>query len=269
MAHGPKYFFFHAPRRFGQFSKDRRLHVESVVQRIAEFWHAAPGDDGRSFFSSEAVVGKNFFTMLFRNQGSHLGGLVQRKPRAQALRFSLEGLNEPVKDRSLHIHALRTKAYLSSIEEYGVSDSTYSLVKVAISKNDRGILPAQFKRYRLHGRRDIFHDGRSGLRLSRKGDRVHIRMLGQELASRLRTESVDHVVDTVRNSGFSHHLRKQSRRSRSFFRRLHHNGITTRQRWRHFPSQQKKRKIPRSDDSDYTQRITDCIVQGGLAVRRF
>ena len=92
-------------------------------------------------------------------------------------------------------------------------------------------------------------------------------MLRQEFSGRLWSEAVDDVVNAIWDSGLLHGFRENRRADRSFFRGFHHYRVATGERRGDFPRQKNQRKIPRSDDSDYAERLADGIVQRGLAIR--
>src|ERR1700730_7316944 len=64
MAYRPEDFFLHAARRFRQPSIDRGLHVETVVERVAELGNAASRNEYRSFFACQFVIRQYFVAML-------------------------------------------------------------------------------------------------------------------------------------------------------------------------------------------------------------
>src|SRR5579872_132569 len=90
MAHRSENFFLHAARGLFQISIDRRLHVKAVVQSIVERGHSSSGHDRCAFLAREMIVGKNFFTMLDRDQGPTSVDFSSGDPmrRLSALRLS-------------------------------------------------------------------------------------------------------------------------------------------------------------------------------------
>src|SRR5579864_560633 len=155
--------FFHAPRRLAQASIDCGLDIATVIQVVTEFRNASPGDDGCALFSSQLVVGKNFLSMLLRNEWSHLCGLLQGRAHPQSLRLALESFYKSIEDRAFHVNALGTQADLAGVEEDSLGDSDYCFFEITISEHDRRVLAAEFERYRFHRRRYRLHDGGAGL----------------------------------------------------------------------------------------------------------
>ena len=195
--------------------------------------------------------------------------LFERRPEPQALSLALQGFDESFENRALDIHALRTQANLSRIQEHSLADPIHRFLKIAVGENDRRILAAQFKRHRLHRRRHCLHDRGAGLRLAGKGNRIHVGMLRQKFARRVRPEPVNDVVDAVWNSRLLHRLGEKCRGRRSFLGRFHHHSIAAGQRGSNFPRQQQQRQVPRSDDAHHAQGLADRIIKRALAVGSF
>ena len=158
---------------------------------------------------------------------------------------------------------------MPGIKKHGVGYPVDRLFKITIRKYDRRILPAQFKRNRLHCRRYCFHDRGAGSRFAGKCNRIHIRMLRQELSRRSRPEAMYHVINAIRNSRVLHRLGKKRRCRRSFFGRLDHHRIPASQRRRNFPGEQQQGQIPRRDHANDPQWLAHRIVQRVRSVGSF
>src|ERR1700722_11521528 len=78
VAHGPKDFFLHAPRRFWKSSIDGWLHVKAVVAVVAKFWHSSSGYDRRSLVLRQPVIGEHLVSMLLRNYRTQVSVFVVR-----------------------------------------------------------------------------------------------------------------------------------------------------------------------------------------------
>src|SRR6202140_2594919 len=269
MAYRTEDFFFHAACRFRQPSINRRLHVEALVERVAEFRNAASGHERRAFFARQPIVGKYFLAMLRRDEWPKLCGFFQWGSKVQSLGLALQGVDEALINRAFDINSLRAETHLSSIQKYSVADLILRFLEVTVGEYDRGILAAEFKRDRFYRGRNRPHDLRPSLRLARKGHCVHIVVLGQKLTRRVGSETVDYVIDAVRDSSGFHYLGEQRCRCRSFLGRFHDNCIAARQRWSDFPRKQQEGKIPRSDDAYDAERLAHSIVQGVFTVRGF
>ena len=87
--------------------------------------------------------------------------------------------------------------------------------------------------------------------LAGEGDGVDARMAGEELAGRIRTETVHHVVDALGHAHRVHHLAEQRGGLRRLLGRLDHHGVAAGQRRADLPGHQHERRVPRADHADH------------------
>ncbi|MNQ80907.1 hypothetical protein D3C85_959050 [compost metagenome] len=92
-------------------------------------------------------------------------------------------------------------------------------------------------------------------------------MLGDELAGRIRTEAVHHVVHALRDAHGVHHLAEQRSGLRRLLGRLDDNGVAAGQRRADLPGHQHERRVPRADHADHALGHAHGIVEGTATVR--
>src|SRR6202035_5818607 len=211
MTDRPKYLFLHAARRFRQPSIDRRLHIETVIQYVAELGNSTSRHQGCSLFARQPIIGEDFLAMPRRNQGPEVRGRFQRRSQAQTLGLEFQRAHESIRNLTFDIDSLRAQTNLARIEKHSLTDRIHGFLKVTVGEYDGRLLSAEFKRDGLYRRRDRLHDGSTGLRLASEGHNVHIGMFCQEFASRVWSEAMNYVIDAVRNSGLLHDLGEQGR----------------------------------------------------------
>ena len=214
------------------------------------------------------VVAQHLLAMLLADQRAEVGRRVFRAAELQALGAGLQPGDERVEDRPLDIDALGAEADLAAVGEARAHRALDRLVEIGVGEDERRILAAEFERHLPDAERRLAHDRFAGARLAGEGDAVDQRMLGQELAGRIRPEAVHDIVDALRHAGLVHHLAEQRGGQRRLLRRLDHHRVAAGERRADLPGHQQQRQVPRRDHRDHALRPAQAVVERALAVRR-
>ncbi len=210
------------------------------------FGDAAAGDDRRAFVGRLLVVAQHLLAVLLADQRAEVGRRVLRTAELQAFRARLQARDERVEDRPLDIDALGAEADLAAIGEARAHHALDRLVEIGVGEDERRVLAAEFERHLPDAERGLAHDRFARAGLAGEGDAVDERMLGQELAGRVRPEAVHDVVDALRHAGLVHHLAEQGRGQRRLLGRLDDDGVAAGERRADLPGHQQERQVPRA-----------------------
>ena len=89
-------------------------------------------------------------------------------PRRSPSAFFFSPSHETLEQRSLDIDSFGAQTHLAGIHENRIGQTDNRFFKIAVGKNDRGILPAQLKRNRFYIGRHRAHDRRPSAGFTRK-----------------------------------------------------------------------------------------------------
>lgn len=228
--------------------------------------NAAAGDDSRALGAGFVVIGEHLAPVFRRDQWPERHPGFFRCAELQSFCPLFQRRNEAVEDRPLDVESLRAKADLPAILEHRAGGARHGDVEVGICKDDAGVLPAELEAHRAHAFCRGGHDGFAGAALAGERDRSHLRVTAQEFAGRVRAESVDDVVDALRDADGVHHFAEEGRRGRCLFRGFHDHGVAAGERRGDLPRQQQQGQVPRADHADDPERRTDRVVQRRAAI---
>ena len=152
----------------------------------------------------------------------------------------------------MHVAALDRQARLSGIDERSPHRRARSHVHVGIVEHEHGIFPAQLqhhgKQALRRGRRDPL-PGRNAAGENQLVDRrTQQRRSGRALADHDLKHILGHARRVQQRRQFQRHQRRQ-------LRRLQHHGIARHQRRQRLRRRNRKRIIPRRNDSDHAMRF--------------
>ncbi|MNZ78821.1 hypothetical protein D3C78_974100 [compost metagenome] len=252
--------------RFRQTGPNSRLYPGAVGQIRWHVRHTAASHQGGTLFHRLAVVGQYFLLVLLADQRAVVGLTIIGATVLDRLCLDLQGLDEAFENRPFDIHPFGAQAHLSGVEEHRAREAFHRGIKIGVGKHDAGVLAAQFERHVTHALGRGFHDGRAGAGLTGKGDGIDVRVLGDELASRIRTKAVHHVVHTLGDAHRVHYFAEQGGRLRRLFGGFDHHGIAAGQGRADLPGHQHERRIPRTDHADHPLGPTNRVIQGTTAI---
>ena len=206
--------------------------------------------------------------MLEADQRSHIGVRIVWRADLQALRRFFQAADKLVKNRPLNINPLSTQANLATVGERGTHGAFDSLVHIAVRKHQAGILATELQGNIPDTFGGGFHNDLPGAGLAGKGEAIDQWMLGEVGAGRISAETMDHVIDTVRNTGLFHHFAKKGGRGRSFLRGFDHHRVPAGQGWSDLPGHQQQRQVPGADHANHAFGAANGIIQCTGAIRR-
>ncbi|OAP32994.1 hypothetical protein A8O16_03650 [Sphingobium sp. 20006FA] len=268
VADGAEHLLLHAARILGEAGPDRGLDVPAARLRAGQFRDAAAGHDLRAFFAGEVIIGQHLVAMAAGDERAHFGPAVPWVAQAHCLGLFRERGDEAVVDGALDIDALCAEADLAGVEEGGAGHAFDGLVEIAVGKDQRCVLAAQFEGDRANALCRLAHDRGAGLRFAGEGDGVDALRRDDGLSGRIGTEAVDEVEHAVGGAGLLHDFGQQGRGSGGFLRRLGDDDIAAGEGGCDLPAEEQQRQVPGRDHADHAQRAAQRVVERAAAVGR-
>src|SRR5215210_1783195 len=201
-------------------------------------------------------VGGDLLAVVGGDQGTHLRLLVERVPDAQPRDGRLHEREKLVEDTLLYLYTRAGTAVLLGVAEDGDGRRRGGLLQVGVGEDHVRGLATQFEGDALYSACGAGHDALADLRGTREGDLRDVRML-DETFPHLSPRPADDLDDALGDARLERYAPELHGGERRELGRLEDERVARREGRGHLPARDGEREVPRDDEPDDAQRLTE------------
>ena len=248
----------HASAR-GRVLEESRPHEVPILQ-ICGIDPTAPREQLRAFLDSVLDRPDHVRGMVPGDERADLHVVLQGGPEPQSLRLLFE-LREERRGNRLVDEELRSgPAHLARVLEGPPEGSLDGPVQPRVREDDLGILATELECRGHDPVRDRVEDLFPGVRGTREGHRVDVRMRRQGAAD-VTTRARDDIHDSGRKAGGARKLSQLERRERGQCGRLQDDGVAGGERRRNASGSEEERIVPGGDVGRHAERVAQGVIE--------